>query len=103
LRAVRDKGRIVIVGFGGGWDSRLDLRRVSARRVSIVGTVLRSRPKGEKTRAVRAFARKVCPHFEAGAVQPLVNEVFPAGRIREALVALERPGKLGKLLLSFED
>jgi NADPH:quinone reductase len=95
------KGRIVIVGTGAGDEAPLALRKLMAKRASLLGTVLRARPLEEKAAAVQAFAREVVPHLASGRLVPLVDRVFPA---EEAVAAFERmagPGKLGKVLLDF--
>jgi NADPH:quinone reductase-like Zn-dependent oxidoreductase len=102
LRAVAPRGRIVIVGTGGGAEATLDLRVVMARRARIIGTVLRARPPEEKALAVLAFAREVVPHLATGRVAPLIDRVFQASAVAAAFDRLEARGKLGKVLLDFD-
>ena len=101
LQALAVKGRIVIVGTGGGAEAPLDLRKLMGRRARVLGTVLRSRPLEEKAAAVRAFTREVVPHLATGRIAPLVDRVFPAAEAAAAFDRLSEPGKLGKVLLDF--
>ena len=96
------KGRIVIVGTGGGTEDDLDLRKLMGRRARVFGTILRARPLEEKAAAVQAFAREVVPHLASGRITPLVDRVFPAAEAAAAFDRLQEPGKLGKVLLDFE-
>lgn len=101
LLALAVKGRIVIVGTGGGTEAPLDLRKLMGRRARLMGTVLRARPLEEKANAVQVFAREVVPHLAAGSIEPLVDRVFPAADAAAAFERLESPGKLGKVLVDF--
>jgi NADPH2:quinone reductase len=102
LDALAIKGRIVIVGTGGGTEAPLDLRKLMSRRARLMGTGLRARTLEEKAVAVAAFAREVVPHLQSGRIVALVDRVFPATDIRDAFARLEEPGKLGKVLLDFQ-
>jgi NADPH:quinone reductase-like Zn-dependent oxidoreductase len=101
LAALAMKGRIVIVGTGGGSEAALDLRKLMGRRARLLGTMLRARPLDEKATAMRAFAREVVPHLASGRIAPIVDRVFPAAEAAAAFDRLAEPGKLGKVLLSF--
>ena len=70
-------------------------------RASVVGTVLRPRPLEEKIAATQAFARDVLPLVARGLVKPVVDEVLPVERVREAHERMERNESFGKLVLRF--
>jgi putative PIG3 family NAD(P)H quinone oxidoreductase len=101
LAALATLGRIVVVGTMGGDRPEVDYRLLMRVRGSIVGTTLRMRPLEEKIAATRAFARDVLPLVAAGRVRPVVDEVLPAARAREAHERLERNESFGKLVLAF--
>jgi NADPH2:quinone reductase len=102
LEALAPRGRIVVVGTGAGADAQLSLRALMGRRARILGTVLRARPLEEKAAAVQDFAHDVVPFLADGRARAIVDRVFPVEQAREAFDYLERPGKFGKVLLSFE-
>jgi len=102
LLALAMHGRIVIVGTGAGAEATLDLRKLMGRRARLLGTMLRARPLDEKATAMRAFTREVVPHFASGRITALVDRVFPAREAAAAFDRLTKPGKLGKVLLDFE-
>jgi NADPH:quinone reductase-like Zn-dependent oxidoreductase len=101
FRALRTKGRIIVVGSGAGSEYEGSLRPLMGKRASLMGTVLRARPMEEKGAAVQAFARSVVPLLAEGRVTPPIDRVFPAEQAVDALDHLAAPGKFGKVLLQF--
>jgi NADPH2:quinone reductase len=101
LSAVASQGRIVVVGTGAGNTFEMSLGKLMGRRATLAGTVLRARPLEEKAAAVQAFGRQVVPLLASGAVQPVIDRVFPASEAPAAYDHLAAPGKFGKVLLAF--
>lgn len=99
LAAVAVRGTIVVVGTLGGFDAPMSLSALIQKRLSIVGTNLRMRPLEEKIAATQAFARDVLPLVAAGRVRPVVDEVLPFDRAREAHERMEHNASFGKLVL----
>lgn len=99
FEVLASKGRIVIVGVGGGDTTEINLRTLMTRRARLFGTVLRARPVEEKAIAVRAFEREVLPHLAAGRIAPVVDRTFPAEAIHAAFDHMEHSAKRGKVLL----
>ena len=102
VTAMAMKGRIVLVGLLAGRSTTLDLNAVLRNRLTIRGTVLRSRPANEKVEATRAFERDVLPLIASGRVKPLVDRVLPLERIREGHEALESNETFGKIVLAHD-
>lgn len=92
-------GRVVLIGLLAGRSATLNLGTILSRRVTVRGTVLRSRSPAEKAAATAAFATDVLPLLERGVVRPVVDRVFPLDRIREAHALLESNATFGKLVL----
>src|SRR5581483_12149056 len=44
VRALREGGRLVVIGLQGGRNGELDLNALMGKRASIIGTTLRTRP-----------------------------------------------------------
>jgi NADPH:quinone reductase-like Zn-dependent oxidoreductase len=101
FNVIATKGRIVVVGTTGGEQAGLSLRRLMAKRASLYGTMLRSRPLEEKAAAVQSFARSVVPLLAAGRAVPAIDRVFDAADAAAAFDYLAQPGKSGKILLEF--
>jgi putative PIG3 family NAD(P)H quinone oxidoreductase len=99
LAALAPGGRVVVIGTMGGPKAQVDLGALMRLRGSVIGTVLRPRPLDEKIAATQAFARDVLPLVAAGRVKPVVDEVLPMARAREAHERMERNESFGKLVL----
>jgi NADPH:quinone reductase-like Zn-dependent oxidoreductase len=93
-------GRVILIGLLAGRSATLNLGTILSRRLTIRGTVLRTRAGREKAAATEAFARDVLPLLERGAVRPVVDRVFPLGRIREAHTLLASNATFGKVVLT---
>ena len=101
LRALAPRGRLVVIGTMGGREAPLPLSLLLARRATVIGTVLRSRPLEEKALLARTFAREVLPLFAAGRIAPVIDDVLPFERVREAHERLERNDTFGKIVLEW--
>jgi NADPH:quinone reductase-like Zn-dependent oxidoreductase len=101
VAALAPGGRIVVIGTMGGPKATLDLGALMRARGSVIGTVLRPRPLDEKVAATQAFGRDVLPLVASGRVKPVVDEVLPMARAREAHERMERNESFGKLVLAF--
>jgi putative PIG3 family NAD(P)H quinone oxidoreductase len=101
LKALATGGRLVCVGLLGGRKATLDLNLVLARRLTLIGTTLRSRPLEEKISATRLFARQVVPWIESGVVRPIIDSVFPLAEIRAAWTRMASNESFGKIVLEF--
>lgn len=100
-RVLAPRGRHIVVGVPGGPRAEVDLRLLMARRGSVRGTVLRARPVEEKTALAEAFAARVLPWLEAGAVRPVIDRVFSAAEASDAHRYMEENRNFGKILLSW--
>jgi NADPH:quinone reductase-like Zn-dependent oxidoreductase len=93
------KGRIVLVGALAGGRAELDVLSAMAKRLTIEGTMLRSRDKKEKADATAAFARDVVPLLAAGTVAPVVERLMPLEDVAEAYALLASDATFGKIVL----
>lgn len=99
LEAIGRGGVIVTIGLLGGARGELNLGQLLAKRATIRGSVLRSRPLEEKALLAQRFIRECLPLFERGALKPSVDRVFEMSEIREAQLAMERNENIGKLIV----
>jgi putative PIG3 family NAD(P)H quinone oxidoreductase len=100
VAALTTGGRLVIIGLQGGRRAELDLGALVSKRITVVGTTLRSRPVGEKAAIVSGVREQVCPMIEDGRIRPVIDQIFP---IEEAAKAHERvaaSAHLGKVVLT---
>jgi NADPH2:quinone reductase len=101
LDVLATKGRLLVVGSGGGEAAELSLRALAGRRARIIGTVLRARPLEEKAAAVQSFGRHLLPLLADGRLRGIVDRVFPVEDAEAAFEHMAKPGKFGKVLLEF--
>ena len=99
IAAAAPKARIVIVGIIAGGHAELDMATLMSKRLTLRGTVLRSRPAHEKAAATHAFAGQVVPLLAAGTVAPVVEEVIPLAEAERAYDLLAADTTFGKVIL----
>lgn len=100
VAAAAPRGRIVLVGTLSGGKVEVDLGVVMRKRLTVVGTVLRSRPLEEKIELTQAFARTLLPLLAAGRLAPVVDRVLPLEEAAAAHAAMERNENFGKIVLT---
>ncbi|MEO1088010.1 MAG: zinc-binding dehydrogenase, partial [Acidobacteriota bacterium] len=99
-KALRRGGRAVLVGILAGSQTTLDLGDVLRRRLRVIGSVLRSRPRAEKARLIADFLSFAGPRLEDGRLRPVIDRTYSLSRAAEAYADLERGGVLGKVVLT---
>ena len=100
LAALRNRGRLVLVGLMAGSRPRVDLAEVLRRRLTIVGSVLRARSREEKAELVAGFSSFATARLADGRIRPVVHRVIPFDRIADAYRSLEEGGVFGKVVVS---
>ncbi|MFW6205792.1 MAG: NAD(P)H-quinone oxidoreductase [Gemmatimonadota bacterium] len=101
LRCIDELGRIVLVGLTGGREATLDLGTLLRKRVTLVGTVMRSRPPVERAAAARDLEESVIPLLRRGRVRPVIHEVLPMTDVARAHELVESNETFGKVVLSW--
>ncbi len=101
LKVIAAKGRIIVIGLMGGVKGELSLGVLLAKRVSIRGSVLRSRSRAEKAELTATFSREMLGKFESGELQPIIDEVLPMTEIQAAHARMDANETFGKLVLSW--
>lgn len=100
IACIAPRGRIVLVGLTGGANAELALGAVLHKRVTIIGTVLRSRSLDEKIAATRSFAAHVVPLVRARKVRPVIDRVFSLEEASEAHAHVASNRGFGKVVLT---
>jgi len=103
MRVLASDGRLVVIGLQGGVKAELDLGRLLSRRLSVMGTTLRSRSGADKAAIVREVTAHLWPAVAGGAVRPVVYQVVPWQDAAEAHRLLERGESIGKVVLQVAD
>lgn len=100
LRGSATRGRIVVVGLTRGRTAEIDLGVLLQKRLTLVGTVLRSRSSAEKAAATHAFAEEGLPLLSRGNLRPPIHEVIPMEEAARAHSAVASNETFGKVVLS---
>jgi NADPH2:quinone reductase len=99
IKALATGGRLVLVGMLGGATAEVPLGALLAKRASVIGTVLRSRPPEEKAMLAQNFSRDVLGHFASGRLKPIVDVVMPMRDVGAAHRRMEQNENFGKIIL----
>ena len=92
-------GRLVIIGLMGGARAEVALGLLLVRRLSVIGSTLRTRPPEEKAALVAAFRRRFGADLAAGRIRPVVDRVLPLEAAPEAHRAMKASEHFGKIVL----
>ncbi|MFP3939488.1 MAG: NAD(P)H-quinone oxidoreductase [Thermoanaerobaculia bacterium] len=100
LAALRNRGRLILVGLMAGRRAELDLGEVMRRWLTLRGSVLRSRSREEKARLVAAFHELAGPRLADGRLRPVLHRAFPFREIAEAYRTVLGGGFVGKVVVT---
>jgi NADPH:quinone reductase-like Zn-dependent oxidoreductase len=100
LAALALRGRVVVIGVGGGARVELDLLRLMAKRARVSASTLRARPSGEKAVLVAALGEKVVPQLAAGRLKVPVHASYALADAPAAYERFTAGGKCGKVVLT---
>ena len=93
------QGRLCCISSMGGSKGTLDVGVLLTRRLTVMGSTLRTRSPAQKAKLVADFAQKALPRFRTGQLRPVVGRTYPLAQAREAHAALERNEVVGKIVL----
>jgi len=89
IRSLGVGGRLISVGATTGPDATIDVRRVFAKQLKILGSYMGS----------RAELMEVLSYFEDGKLKPVIDSRFPLEEARKAHEKMERIEIFGKSVL----
>jgi len=92
-------GRIVQIGIIKGPAPALDLFPMLAKRLTHIGSTLRSRTHEEKAALIEDLERKVWPQIRIGAVKPVIYQTFDLDDARGAHALMDSGVHIGKIVL----
>jgi NADPH2:quinone reductase len=98
LRALREQGRCVVVGFTGGSIPEVRVNRLLLNNIDVVGAGWGAYV-AAKPDVVRATGAEIGRLVDAGFVRPIVGARFPLSDAAEALELLDSRGATGKVVL----
>lgn len=99
LQVLAMHGRQVSIGVQESNMATVDIRQMMRRRLTLIGTTLRSRSIDYKARVCAGLREHVWPLIESGRVRPVIDRVFPLAEAADAHRYMETGRHVGKLLL----
>jgi len=101
LRALREGGRVVVVGFTGGSIPEVRVNRLLLNNTEVIGAGWGASVLGNPNRTER-IGRAIEGMIEAGQVRPIIGARFPMQKAADALGLLDERGATGKVVLDLE-
>ena len=99
LKAARMDGTIVQVGLMGGANASVNVGLILSKRITWIGTTLRTRPLERKLALSQRFIDEVLPLFDTGALRPVVDSRYAFDDIADAHRHMEANANVGKILI----
>ena len=99
LKLLALDGRWVLIGLMGGREAQLDLAKVLAKRIQLLGSTLRSRSDQFKADLLSDLGQNVWPLFGDGRLSPQLARTFPIEDAEAAFAELATNQVSGKLVL----
>ena len=99
FHCIASQGTIVQVGAMGGGKANINLGALLQKRLTLIGTVLRSRSIEEKIALAEIFISRITPKFEDGSYKPVIDTKYPFQRIAEAHTYMESNKNIGKIII----
>ena len=101
IASLKQDGRLVNIGLMGGGKAELNLGLVLMKRLSIIGSTLRSQPLAVKAPLAQALADTILPAILGGTLKTTVDSCFPWQQLADAHAYMEANANLGKIVLTF--
>ena len=99
LRCLALEGRLILIGLMGGAKAEIGLAALLLRRLSVIGSTLRTRSLADKAALVAAFEERFGADLAAGRIRPVVDRVFPLAHVAQAHRRVQASEHFGKVVL----
>lgn len=99
LKALRTRGRLVLVGMLGGIKTEVNLGLILMRRLEILGSVMRSQSVEEKAAIAERFKSRWLPLLESDQLKAVLHAEIPFEQAQDAHRLMESNAHFGKIVL----
>jgi tumor protein p53-inducible protein 3 len=100
LDCLKTDGRLIILAsLGGGKVDEFDLRKILTKRLSIIGSTLRSRPLDYQIKLTKEFSNFALNKLANGTLKPIIDSIFKWEKVSEAHRYMEANKNTGKIVL----
>ncbi|MCO5184239.1 MAG: NAD(P)H-quinone oxidoreductase [Anaerolineae bacterium] len=93
-------GRIVNIGLLGGAQAQINMAHVLRKRLTIIGSTLRTRPLAEKIAITTQFADRFWDQLLSGELQIVIDSQFPVEQAQQAHDYVAQNRNIGKVVLT---
>lgn len=100
LRVAAMNGRIVQIGVIKGPATHVNLFPMLVKRLTHIGSTLRSRSHDEKGAIIAELESHVWPHIRSGQIKPLIFKTFDLQSARQAHELIDSGQHIGKIVLT---
>jgi NADPH2:quinone reductase len=100
IDSLADDGRLAIINFQGGDESKIRISKVLRKRLTITASTLRPRDIAFKTAIANNLEKYVWPEIEAGRIKAVVYKTFALTDAGEAHRLIESSVHIGKVVLT---
>lgn len=101
LHACAPRARWMLVGLLAGWEAALPMPLFLNKRLTLIGTMLRSRTLDEKIAVAQAFERQMLPLFADGRLKPVVDAIVPMNELQRGAERMSSNESFGKVVLTW--
>jgi tumor protein p53-inducible protein 3 len=100
ISCLKQDGRLVILAtLGGGITDECDLRKILVKRLTIMGSTLRSRDRDYQIKLTKDFAEFALTRFKNRTLNPVIDKVFTWDKVIDAHKYMEANKNIGKIVL----
>jgi NADPH2:quinone reductase len=93
------EGRLVLINFMRGEEAKIKLGKIMQKRLTITGSMLRSREVAFKAALASQVEKNIWPMLISGRVKPIIFKAFPMSSAADAHSLMETSGHFGKIVL----
>ena len=101
VRCMAFEGRLATVGYVDNvLKAEIDIQALHAKRLTLFGVSNKMRNPEQRASGVPAFVADLMPAFAAGRIRPVIDNVYPFGKLEEAKARMESNLHVGKIVLA---
>lgn len=102
LESLANEGRLVFINAMKGKMANVDLSMIMRKRLTITGSMLRSREIEFKAAIAKNLEQHIWPLLASGKIKPVIYKTFPAEKAAEAHRLIDSGEHTGKMILKFQ-
>ncbi|MHB1532919.1 NAD(P)H-quinone oxidoreductase [Acidithiobacillus sp.] len=100
LSALAEEGRIIYINAMKGSQTSINLRDVMVKRLTVTGSILRSRPLDVKAAIAESLKKVIWPLIAMGKIKPILYRTYMLSEASSAHALMETSEHIGKIALT---